>query len=37
MGKTVSAEPSAGRWKHTFFKHPKTGLAIQYWETTAAG
>ena len=37
MGKTVSAEPSAGRWEHTFLSHPKTGLAIQYWETTAAG
>lgn len=37
MGKTVSSEPSAKRWEHTFLKHPKTGLAIQYWETTAAG
>jgi len=37
MGKTVSSEPSAGRWEHTFLKHPKTGLSIQYWETSAAG
>jgi hypothetical protein len=37
MGKMASSEPSAHRWDHTFLKNPKTGLGIQYWETTSAG
>ena len=37
MGKTVSAEPSAERWKHIFVKNTQLNLQYRYWETTAAG
>jgi hypothetical protein len=37
LGKTVTSEPSAERWEHTFLKDAGTGLEMQYWETTAAG
>ncbi len=37
MGKTVSAEPSAERWKHIFVKNSQLELQYQYWETSAAG
>jgi hypothetical protein len=37
MGKTVSAEPSADRWHHTFVGNAKLKVKYQYWETTASG